>query len=75
MLGEQLRAHIETLQIESRHISTPLRVTASIGIAHWSSDDTPERLIRRADRALYEAKAAGRNRIVAHACAAVVSSH
>lgn len=76
VVGEQLRAHIEALRIESRHISAPLGVTASIGIAHWAAqDDTPERLIRRADRALYEAKAAGRNRIVAHACAAVVSSH
>lgn len=74
-LGEQLRAHIEALRIQSRHITSPLGVTASIGIAHWSSDDTPERLIRRADRALYEAKAAGRNRIVAHGCAAVVSSN
>jgi diguanylate cyclase (GGDEF)-like protein len=42
-----------------------LRVTVSIGVA-WMEDlpDAPEELIRRADAALYEAKDAGRNRVV-----------
>ncbi|HEY7883912.1 MAG TPA: diguanylate cyclase [Cellvibrionaceae bacterium] len=39
----------------------PLEVTVSIGIAEFSSEDTAESLFERADRALYAAKAAGRN--------------
>jgi diguanylate cyclase (GGDEF)-like protein len=42
-----------------------LRVTASVGVAMLHPDDTePEQLIRRADQAMYAAKAAGRDRVV-----------
>lgn len=44
-----------------------VRVTASIGCAGWRPGDTPEALVKRADEALYAAKAAGRNRVVAAA--------
>jgi diguanylate cyclase (GGDEF)-like protein len=42
-----------------------LRVTVSIGVA-WldAHQELPDELIRRADAALYEAKAAGRNRVM-----------
>ncbi|HJW71882.1 MAG TPA: diguanylate cyclase [Geothrix sp.] len=41
------------------------RVTLSIGLATWDGpEDTAERLISRADQALYHAKAQGRNRVV-----------
>lgn len=41
------------------------RVTLSIGLATWDGpEDTVERLISRADQALYHAKAQGRNRVV-----------
>jgi diguanylate cyclase (GGDEF)-like protein len=41
--------------------------TASLGIAAFASGETVANLIERADAALYEAKAAGRNRIQAKA--------
>ena len=46
------------------------RLTLSIGVAEWLSDDgSPETLIAEADQALFEAKAAGRNQVVAHGSA------
>ena len=40
-------------------------MTVSIGVAVNGPDaDTPERLLRAADAKLYQAKAAGRNRVV-----------
>jgi diguanylate cyclase (GGDEF)-like protein len=40
-------------------------VTASFGWAEWVPGETPESVIARADRALYAAKHAGRDRVVA----------
>lgn len=39
-------------------------ITASIGVTAASAQDTPESLVARADGAAYEAKRAGRNRVV-----------
>jgi len=39
----------------------PVTVTASCGITMFGSDDTPDTVFDRADRALYRAKDAGRN--------------
>lgn len=59
--GERLRTAIE--QSGARHADgSP--VTASIGVAVASVADTPESLIDRADRALYQAKHSGRNRVI-----------
>lgn len=41
-------------------------VTASFGVAEWRRGEAAGTLVRRADQALYSAKAAGRNRVVAH---------
>ncbi|MBX7159309.1 MAG: sensor domain-containing diguanylate cyclase [Acidimicrobiia bacterium] len=37
--------------------------TFSVGVAQWDAGESPEALIARADAALYEAKAAGRDRV------------
>jgi two-component system cell cycle response regulator len=56
---EKLRREVGRVDVE--HDGVPLRVTVSIGTATWD-DEAPEELIRRADEALYAAKAAGRDR-------------
>lgn len=57
---------VSSLGIPHRH-SAHGRVTVSIGTAVFdpASDESAEQLFRRADEALYRAKAAGRNRAVA----------
>jgi diguanylate cyclase (GGDEF)-like protein len=49
-------------------IGKTLHLTISIGVAGITQGvDTDNSLIGRADRALYEAKASGRNRVVSYA--------
>ncbi|MFL5884799.1 MAG: GGDEF domain-containing protein, partial [Thermoleophilaceae bacterium] len=43
---------------------TPAAQTASAGVATWDGVETPTVLVARADAALYEAKHAGRDRVV-----------
>jgi diguanylate cyclase (GGDEF)-like protein len=42
---------------------TPLGQTFSAGVAEWDGQESPERLVGRADVGLYEAKRAGRDRV------------
>ena len=39
-------------------------ITVSFGVTEMQGGDTPETMLRRADRALYQAKEGGRNRVV-----------
>lgn len=44
--------------------SAGLRVTASMGVAEWNGSESPKDWVNRADKALYAAKAGGRNRVI-----------
>ena len=67
-VAERLRGMIEARPFQLRSGETPLMLTASMGIATVGPGiDTPEQLLKQADRALYEAKNSGRNRVVAAA--------
>jgi diguanylate cyclase (GGDEF)-like protein len=61
---EALRERVETLGIEHAHRSDDAAViTISAGIAA-SDNDARETILERADRCLYQSKAAGRNRVM-----------
>jgi diguanylate cyclase (GGDEF)-like protein len=56
-------AELATMVLERLRRATPAGQTFSAGVATWDRNETSEELIARADRALYEAKDAGRDRI------------
>jgi len=60
-LAERLRQIIAGLDWSA--FSTGLQVTFSGGVATRQGDETADLLLARADRALYESKARGRNRV------------
>jgi diguanylate cyclase (GGDEF)-like protein len=61
LVADRLRHGIQRLQNEQ---GQTLGITASIGIASFPEDgDLPEEILQKADRALYEAKALGKNRV------------
>jgi diguanylate cyclase (GGDEF)-like protein/PAS domain S-box-containing protein len=50
--------------VERLRCSTPKDRTCSAGVAQWDGVEPVDRLFGRADQALYQAKAAGRNRTI-----------
>ena len=67
VVAERLRSEVEKVPFTTSS-GAAIPVTVSIGIAEWRGpSDTPETLVKRADRALFAAKRAGRNRVVASA--------
>ncbi|MBD8873483.1 GGDEF domain-containing protein [Rhodanobacter sp. DHB23] len=63
LVAERLRERIERTRFRSQ--DQPVHVTLSCGVATALAGDTPESVFDRADRALYQAKRAGRNRCMA----------
>jgi len=65
-IAERIRRYISGSPFRVAQGSELLTVTISIGVSVMVSEkDTPDALLKRADEALYEAKAAGRNRVIA----------
>jgi diguanylate cyclase (GGDEF)-like protein/PAS domain S-box-containing protein len=62
-LAERLRAAVAAVEVPTA--TEPVRLTVSVGVAGWEADDGLDELLRRADRRLYRAKQAGRDRVVA----------
>jgi diguanylate cyclase (GGDEF)-like protein len=60
--AEQVRSRVEALRFND--VDPGIRTTLSIGIAEYRAGEEVAETLRRADRALYEAKEAGKNRIV-----------
>jgi diguanylate cyclase (GGDEF)-like protein len=61
--AERLRHEVQSCHILDAE-GEVVPVTASFGVAEFKSDDTIDTLIDRADRAMYEAKTSGRNRVM-----------
>ncbi|MDW8206441.1 MAG: diguanylate cyclase [Chloroherpetonaceae bacterium] len=58
LVAERVRAAVEAFPFPNR------QVTVSIGVALYAAGENADAVIERADVALYEAKSAGRNRVV-----------
>ncbi|HUF72881.1 MAG TPA: DUF484 family protein [Gammaproteobacteria bacterium] len=70
LLAERIRAAVSAKAFGIGVLDEPLAVTVSIGLAqfrphgsHEHSESLAQRLVAQADRALYDAKAAGRNAV------------
>lgn len=69
MVAERLRKAVENKKVDFSKINSEntgalINVTISSGIYEFKKTDTPGDLLKKADKALYEAKESGRNKIV-----------
>ena len=67
-VAERIRRDVASAPFRVMGGKEQITITISIGVAATTGDgDTPEGLLKRADEGVYEAKAAGRNRVIARA--------
>jgi len=71
-VAEDLRRSIKALDFTE---IGSFEVTCSFGVAEWESGDTIDRILRRADIAMYEAKNTGRDRVIAADSFVVTDRH
>jgi len=64
LVAERIRKITSEMAVKSKRGSAPIPVTVSIGVTTTTEGDGAEAIIARADEAMYEAKDAGRNRVV-----------
>jgi diguanylate cyclase len=63
-IAEKIRATTEGMKIKHRGSEEPIaNITTSVGAAQYASNEDGFEFINRADKALYQAKEAGRNQI------------
>lgn len=67
-VAQRLRKVIEETKMDIKEASLEgisyLKVTASIGVCEYTNTMTPSAFAQKADKALYEAKTTGRNRVI-----------
>ena len=64
IIAEKTRATIENLEFKIPGKSEPIKKTVSIGVAVYNTGESVSDFIAKADKALYEAKNTGRNKVV-----------
>jgi diguanylate cyclase (GGDEF)-like protein len=62
-IAEDFRTRISAMRVQTE--KQRLKLACSFGVSEWEPGDTIDRLLKRADIALYSAKSSGRNRVVA----------
>ena len=63
-VAEALRHNVAHARIVTHAGAVP--VTVSLGVAQWAADESFDDVVQRADRALYDAKQSGRDRVEVH---------
>jgi len=67
-VAERIRREVERHPVIAQNGAVQVYTTMSLGLATLEAgDDSPQRLMKRADQALYAAKNAGRNKVVTQA--------
>ena len=67
-VAERIRRDVASAPFRVMGGKEQITITISIGVSATTGDgDTPEGLLKRADEGVYEAKAAGRNKVIAKA--------
>lgn len=60
--AERIRSSIEALRFDD--LPADISITVSIGLAEFQAGETTDDTLARADKALYQAKESGRNRVI-----------
>ncbi|MCC8467679.1 MAG: PleD family two-component system response regulator [Rickettsia endosymbiont of Eriopis connexa] len=62
--AERVRVKIEYMDFHIEDQIAPLKKTISIGVTEYKKEESIESFIERADKAMYEAKTTGKNKVV-----------